>query len=92
MTQRPAGTPSIYISETILTIKRIDIRGQRGFIGTLRLGNSVAYNLAVSTIFGVNVGAEFMPKPVVEQMDKDALWGFLLDLFILRIMYIKLTS
>jgi hypothetical protein len=47
--------------------------------------------LTCSTIFGVNIGLEFMTYETVQLMDEDAQWGIMIDLFALRIMYIHLV-
>ena len=55
--------------------------------GALVAGKRPLFLLA--TIFGVNVGFEFLSKGHAQQMHKDSTGGFLLDVFILRFMFLK---
>lgn len=43
----------------------------------------------IATIFGVNVGFEFLTKLHAQQMHEDSTGGLLVDLFILRFMFLK---
>jgi hypothetical protein len=45
---------------------------------------------SIDTIFGVRLGAEFIPKDVAQNVfGDDAEWGFMVDIFIISFMIIK---
>lgn len=45
----------------------------------------------IGTIFGVGFGLEFTPHEVFEEMgDSDVKWGIIVDLFCIRIVFLKL--